>query len=177
LVVQSRSGSNVKGQSTGVLKGSLGGALILECGHMFIPLILTANSATICWQIELGGLVQWYHSLSREAGQGTQVSNPALRKGRGDPLIPCHQKRSHMYYVYLLQSGKDHGFYVGFTASLEQRLSDHEDGRVKSTKNRRPIKRIYFEAYSDEDLARKREQKLKQFGSAYTALLKRLDLK
>ena len=83
-----------------------------------------------------------------------------------------------MNYVYVLQSERDHGFYIGFTTRLpEERFVEHQNGLVDSTRNRRPMKLIYFEAYTDAGLARKREQHLKDFGSAYTGLLKRLGLK
>ncbi len=82
-----------------------------------------------------------------------------------------------MYYVYLLKSKKDEGFYIGFSGDLKNRFQEHIDGLVESTKHRRPLKLIYYEAYNKEDLARIREGKLKEFGSAYVGLLKRLGLK
>jgi len=82
-----------------------------------------------------------------------------------------------MFYTYLLQSQKDDKFYIGSTVDLKRRFGEHNDGKVNSTRNRRPLKLIYYEAYSLESLAREREQKLKDFGSAYYALLKRLKLK
>lgn len=79
-----------------------------------------------------------------------------------------------MHYVYLLLSAKDNGFYIGYSDDLRGRFKDHINGKVKSTKNRRPLKLIYYEAYSNKQKARERERKLKQFGSAYRGLLKRL---
>lgn len=82
-----------------------------------------------------------------------------------------------MYYVYLLKSEKDGGFYVGYSQSVKRRLMEHEDGLVDSTKNRRPIKLVYLEGYNNKEKAREREMKLKEFGSAYQALIKRLGLR
>ena len=82
-----------------------------------------------------------------------------------------------MHCVYLLQSNKDKSYYIGYTSDLRLRYQDHQEGKVESTKNRRPLQLIYYEAYSSKDLAQKREENLKRFGSAYKALLKRLDLK
>ena len=79
--------------------------------------------------------------------------------------------------MYLLYSDKDQGFYIGFTSDIERRKLEHLNGLVDSTKNRRPVRMIYFEAYPEEKLAREREAHLKDFGSAYVALLKRLHLK
>jgi len=48
------------------------------------------------------------------------------------------------YYVYVLRSKKDKGFYVGYTTSLKDRLDLHDRGQVSSTKNRRPIELVYY---------------------------------
>ncbi len=74
----------------------------------------------------------------------------------------------------LLQSEKDKGFYIGFTSDPERRLIEHQHGLVDSTKNRRPIQRVYLEGFRNEDDARERERQLKQFGSAYKGLLLRI---
>ena len=79
-----------------------------------------------------------------------------------------------MTFVYILRSLKDHGYYIGFTNNLERRLQEHRDGLVDSTKYRRPVELAYYEAYQTETLARQREANLKQFGSAYKGLLKRI---
>ena len=52
----------------------------------------------------------------------------------------------NMYYVYVLQSRKDKRFYVGSTKDLKSRFDDHKFGRVESTKDRRPLKIVYYEA-------------------------------
>jgi putative endonuclease len=78
-----------------------------------------------------------------------------------------------MYYTYVLQSEKDDNLYVGFTKDLKQRLELHNKGRVDSTKSRRPLKLIYYEACTDRDDATKREKHLKtHYGRMY--LRKRL---
>jgi putative endonuclease len=82
-----------------------------------------------------------------------------------------------MFYVYLLQSDEDNGFYIGYTSDLKLRFIQHKEGQVESTCHRRPLKLIYYESYKNKNQAEKREANLKQFGSAYTALLKRLNLK
>ena len=82
-----------------------------------------------------------------------------------------------MYYVYLLKSKKDNRFYIGYSLNLKLRFEQHCNGKVISTKNRRPLELIYYESYFKKELAEEREQKLKQFGSAYAGLLKRLKLR
>ena len=42
-------------------------------------------------------------------------------------------------FVYVLISRKDHKRYIGSTTGLSRRLSDHNSGLVKFTKNRRPL--------------------------------------
>jgi len=66
-----------------------------------------------------------------------------------------------MFYVYILQSTKDGNFYIGFSSNLLQRISEHSKGSVSSTKNRRPMILIYYEAYRAEKDARIREKFLK----------------
>lgn len=82
-----------------------------------------------------------------------------------------------MHYVYLLFSARDNGFYVGYSSDLRRRFREHCQGKVKATKQRRPLTLVYYEAYNNEKYARQREKKLKAFGSAYHGLLKRLKLK
>ena len=83
-----------------------------------------------------------------------------------------------MFYVYLLKV--DHetmSFYIGRTENLDRRLEEHLRGHVYTTNRLKNPQLIYFEAYSNHELSKERERQLKRFGSAYTALLKRLTLK
>ena len=68
-----------------------------------------------------------------------------------------------MYYTYILQSEKDNGFYIGFTKNLKLRFEDHKKGLVDSTKNRKPLKLIYYEACLTQQDATKREKYLKTY--------------
>jgi len=65
------------------------------------------------------------------------------------------------HYVYVLQSKSDQNFYTGVTENLRQRLRDHNYGRVDSTKDRRPLRLIYFEGCLTKKDATKREEYLK----------------
>jgi len=62
-----------------------------------------------------------------------------------------------MYYVYILQSGKDGKLYTGFTPNLDARLQKHRSGKVLATKARLPVDLLYYEAYKNEPDARNRE--------------------
>jgi putative endonuclease len=66
-----------------------------------------------------------------------------------------------MFYIYILFSEKDKLLYTGFTPDLKARISKHAKGMVKATKHRRPLRLIYYEAYTSELDARKREVYLK----------------
>ena len=75
-----------------------------------------------------------------------------------------------MYYSYVLQSEKDNGFYVGFTKNLKLRFGQHNKGLVESTKDRMPMKLIYYEARLNQSDATKREKYLKTYnGRRYLA--------
>ena len=66
-----------------------------------------------------------------------------------------------MHYVYILQSLKDNNLYIGFTSSLEKRIREHNNGEVQSTKPRRPLKLIFYEAYLNQNDALRREDYFK----------------
>ena len=68
------------------------------------------------------------------------------------------------YYVYDLQSDLDLGLYIGFSADLRRRFTEHESGASKSTRHRRPWKLIYYEAYLHREDAEGRELYLKSGG-------------
>ncbi len=52
-----------------------------------------------------------------------------------------------MHYVYVLRSLKDRNFYTGYTTDLWQRVADHNAGKARTTRHRRPLELIYYEAY------------------------------
>jgi putative endonuclease len=68
-----------------------------------------------------------------------------------------------MFYVYVLQSEVDGNFYVGFTRDLKLRFEQHQKGKVPSTKSRRPLKLIYYEACLNQVDALRREKYLKTY--------------
>lgn len=64
-------------------------------------------------------------------------------------------------FVYLLLSLRDWRSYVGSTPDIIRRLKEHEEGKCKSTRDRRPLKLIYQEEYDTLAKARIRERYLK----------------
>jgi len=66
-----------------------------------------------------------------------------------------------MFYTYVLLSKKDEKLYTGYSNDLKLRFKQHQDGKVESTKNRRPFILIYYEACLNREDALRREKYLK----------------
>lgn len=65
------------------------------------------------------------------------------------------------YYVYVLRSLKDGLFYIGYSEDLKTRVADHNSGKNLSTKNRRPLELIFYEAFPNKLDALNRERYFK----------------
>ncbi len=73
-----------------------------------------------------------------------------------------------MHYTYVLRSLKDYKLYIGHTNNLKKRFKDHCSGKVFATKNRLPLKLIYYEACQKLNKAIEREKYFKTgFGRRY----------
>jgi putative endonuclease len=68
-----------------------------------------------------------------------------------------------MYYIYVLLSEYDGKFYTGFTKNLKLRFEQHTRGLVNSTRNRRPLRLVYYEACLNQEDATRREKYLKTY--------------
>ena len=66
-----------------------------------------------------------------------------------------------MAVVYILQSLKDKRTYTGSTLDINVRYNEHINGKVISTRHRRPLKIVYKEEYDLIEDARKREKYFK----------------
>ncbi|PIP50495.1 MAG: endonuclease [Candidatus Brennerbacteria bacterium CG11_big_fil_rev_8_21_14_0_20_43_10] len=67
-----------------------------------------------------------------------------------------------MFYVYVLKSLSHSNFYIGSSENPEKRLNkEHNMGKVRYTKGRRPWILVYKERYLTRSEARKRELFLK----------------
>ena len=67
-----------------------------------------------------------------------------------------------MYFVYILKSLKNQRYYTGSTGDLEKRLKEHNSGKIKSTKNIRPLEIVYFEKLTTNIAARRCEKQIKR---------------
>lgn len=65
-----------------------------------------------------------------------------------------------MFYTYILQL-KDKSYYVGYSSDLKTRIIAHNQGSISSTKNLRPVKLVYYSAFSTQKRATDFEKYLK----------------
>ena len=66
------------------------------------------------------------------------------------------------YYVYILQCA-DSNYYTGVTNDIERRFYEHQEGIIEGcyTHNKRPVKLMYVEDFSDIMDAISREKQIK----------------
>ena len=78
-----------------------------------------------------------------------------------------------MFYVYILRSTSSGRYYIGHTSNLNQRINDHNRGKVRSTKAYLPWEVILYEEYLTKSEAYKREIQIKSYksGEAFRNLL------
>ncbi len=76
------------------------------------------------------------------------------------------------YYVYVLYSLKDGGIYIGQTGDLFSRYREHQRGKVKSTRSRRPLVLVHWEEVNSREAALEKEREWKT--SAGRRKIKRL---
>ncbi len=79
--------------------------------------------------------------------------------------------------VYLLRSqANPKKIYVGYTASLDTTLREHNVAEKGFTSRFQPWKVIYYEAYESRALAIERERQFKRHGNVMARLKSRLHL-
>lgn len=66
------------------------------------------------------------------------------------------------YFIYIIE-GRDGYLYTGITGSLRKRLFEHKKGRVRLTKNKRPLVLRYAEKSNTRQEAAKRERQIKGY--------------
>ena len=79
-----------------------------------------------------------------------------------------------MFCIYVLKSQKNNKKYVGLTTkNVFLRLQEHNHGTNQWTRNNRPFSLVYYEEYTDESFAKKREKFFKS-GNGREVLKKKL---
>ncbi len=76
------------------------------------------------------------------------------------------------YYVYVLKSCVDNSLYIELSSNPEKRLKEHNRGKTKSIKSKRPYKIVMTEICESLQDARKKEKQYKS-GFKREALRKR----
>ena len=78
-----------------------------------------------------------------------------------------------MFFVYILQSLKNHSYYTGQTKNIEKRLERHNKGEFISTRRGAPYKVVHKEHYLTRGEAMRREKQIKSYkgGNAFKKLL------
>ena len=79
------------------------------------------------------------------------------------------------YCVYILQSQKDFGYYIGSSPDIPARLDYHNAGLQRSTKRRIPFIVVYSEEYQTKTEALAREKQIKSYkgGNAFKKLIEK----
>ena len=83
----------------------------------------------------------------------------------GSTPVPGTFSLCIMFYVYILQSLTVDRFYIGYSEDPDRRLIEHNSGKVKSTRNFRPWKKVHQEELETELLAIRRERYIKSMKS------------
>jgi len=68
-------------------------------------------------------------------------------------------------FVYILKSLKNNSYYLGSTNNIERRLSEHNLGKSKFTKNNRPYLLVFYQEFNSLKTAKQVEYKLKRLAS------------
>jgi putative endonuclease len=68
-------------------------------------------------------------------------------------------------YVYIIQSVESKRFYIGSSIDFNNRLKQHNNGEVKTTKNKGPCILKFYKKYNTIKEARQIEYRLKKFKS------------
>ena len=75
--------------------------------------------------------------------------------------IKIANQQTNMFYVYVLYSKKHNALYKGFSKNLKNRIRQHQNGLVKSTKHIDDWELVYYQAFINETDARREEIFLK----------------
>jgi tRNA/rRNA methyltransferase len=81
-----------------------------------------------------------------------------------------------MFYVYILLCS-DNSYYIGHTCDLTRRIGKRNEGTAaRHTRERRPVRLVYFEEVPHRPAGMRREAQLKRWSRAKKEALIRGDL-
>ena len=95
------------------------------------------------------------------AGMGKKEAKKRRVRVKGSASRGSRDKTRGVFYVYVLRSESDSGFYIGFSTNLRARLRQHQEGESRATSHRGPWELVYYEAYLNQEDALGRERYLK----------------
>ena len=82
-----------------------------------------------------------------------------------------------MWHVYIIKSEKRKWYYVGSTNRLQERINEHNNGLVKSTKHYLPFTLVFQKDFVFEKEARNYEQLLKDKRTEKEKIIKTIESK
>jgi putative endonuclease len=65
--------------------------------------------------------------------------------------------------MYIIQSVKNGGYYIGSCGNIEKRLCDHNSNQTRSTKHKGPFELVCKESFDTKTAAIKREKQVKRY--------------
>ena len=69
----------------------------------------------------------------------------------------------NIFFIYILKCS-DRSYYIGHTDNIEKRISDHNDGKIKSyTSSRLPIECVFIQTFATREEAIIAEHKIKKW--------------
>lgn len=81
-----------------------------------------------------------------------------------------------MWFVYFIKSLSNNWYYVGSTNDIDRRLTEHNSGKVLSTKSKRPLILVYKKQFKTEHEAREYERLLKSKRIEKERIIKSLNI-
>ena len=112
-------------------------------------------------KLKLLDRVRWHLRVKHYSIRTEQSYVDWVRARKSFAHVPRPSIDEGVFYVYVLRSESDGGFYIGYSSNLRIRLWQHQDGRSRATSYRGPWRLIYYEAYLHQADALGREKYLK----------------
>lgn len=101
------------------------------------------------------------YDLCLSCAQGLQGGVRTTTQIERDPAWEKKDAEASEFFVYILKQNGKPRFYIGHTRDLEERMMEHSEDKVPSTKGRTP-KLYYFERQESRESAAMREAQLKE---------------
>ena len=93
----------------------------------------------------------------------------------GSPACAGRSNGRTMWNVYVIKSSVNRSYYIGSTNRLEQRIREHNSGKVRSTKAFRPYVLVKQFKFENEKDARNYEHLLKSKRIEKEAIIRQIE--